>query len=172
MKNISDYFIVSFLMLIIIFGASRKIDIFKSFTEGVKDGVKISLKIFPNIFALIIAVELFTKTGVLDVLQRLLSPVLSFLGIYKEALGLIIVKPFSGSSSLAVLQTIFERYGVDSEVGIYSSIICASTETLFYVITTYLAAAGVKKTRYLIPAALTVDLFVLVAAGIVVRMSM
>ncbi|BCS80280.1 nucleoside recognition domain-containing protein [Anaerocellum diazotrophicum] len=172
MKNISDYLIVSFLLVIILLAAAKKIDVFKSFVEGVKDGLRISIKIFPNVFALIVAVELFTKTGVLDILQKLLSPVLSFFGIYKEVLGLIIIKPFSGSSSFAVLKDIFEKYGVDSDIGIYSSIICASTETLFYVITTYLAATNVKKTRYLIPVAIAVDFFVLIIAAMIVKMSM
>lgn len=171
MKNISDYLIASFLLMIILFAASKRIDVFKSFVEGVKDGLRISIRIFPNVFALIVAVELFTKTGVLDILQNLLSPVLSFFGIYKEAVGLIVIKPFSGSSSFAVLRDIFEKYGVDSEIGIYSSIICASTETLFYVITTYLAATNVKKTKYLIPAAIAVDFLVLIIAAMVVRMS-
>jgi len=171
MKNISDYLIVSFLLLVILFAVSKRIDVFKSFVEGVQDGLKISIKIFPNIFTLIIAVELFTKTGILNVLQTLLSPVLSFFGIYKEALGLIIIKPFSGSSSFAVLKDIFEKYGVDSEIGIYSSIICASTETLFYVIATYLAATNVKKTRYLIPVAAAVDFLVLIIAAVIVKIS-
>lgn len=171
MKNISDYLIASFLLMIILFAASKRIDVFKSFVEGVKDGLRISIRIFPNVFALIVAVELFTKTGVLDILQKLFSPVLSFLGIYKEAVGLIVIKPFSGSSSFAVLRDIFEKYGVDSEIGIYSSIICASTETLFYVITTYLAATNVKKTKYLIPVAIAVDFLVLIIAAMVVRMS-
>ncbi|ADQ39688.1 nucleoside recognition domain protein [Caldicellulosiruptor acetigenus I77R1B] len=171
MKNISDYLIASFLLMIILFAASKRIDVFKSFVEGVKDGLRISIRIFPNVFALIVAVELFTKTGVLDILQKLLSPVLSFFGIYKEAFGLIVIKPFSGSSSFAVLRDIFEKYGVDSEIGIYSSIICASTETLFYVITTYLAATNVKKTKYLIPVAIAVDFLVLIIAAMVVRMS-
>lgn len=171
-KMISDIIITSFIVFVLIFSLFKCTDSFKSFVEGVKDGIKISIKIFPNVFALILAVELFIKTGTVDMLGSFLGPILNKLGIFQEALGLIITKPFSGSASYAVLKDIFAKFGPDSQIGIYSSIICASTETLFYVITTYLAHTQVKKTRYLIPVAIAVDFIVLLVAAFLVKNSL
>ncbi|WP_039767248.1 nucleoside recognition domain-containing protein [Caldicellulosiruptor sp. F32] len=168
-KIISDIIITSFIVFVLIFSLFRSTDSFRSFVEGVKDGVKISIKIFPNVFALILAVELFIKTGAVDIFKTFLGPILNKLGIFQESLGLIMIKPFSGSASYVVLKDIFEKFGPDSQIGIYSSIICASTETLFYVITTYLACTQVKKTRYLIPVAIAVDFIVLLVAAFLVK---
>ncbi|WPX08662.1 nucleoside recognition domain-containing protein [Anaerocellum danielii] len=170
-KVISDLIIVSFIVFVFIFSIFHSNDSFKSFVEGVKDGIRISIRIFPNVFTLILAVELFTRTEALNVLVKLIGPILNQLGIFKEALGLLVIKPFSSSASYAVLKDIFSRYGPDSQIGIYSSIICASTETLFYVITTYLAQTKVKRTRYLIPVAVAVDFVVLLTAAFLVKSS-
>lgn len=171
-KMISDIIIVSFIVFTLIFSIFKCTDSFKSFVEGVKDGIRISIKIFPNVFALILAVELFIKTGAVELLENFLAPILRKLGIFPEALGLILTKPFSGSASYAVLKEIFTRFGPDSQPGIYSSIICASTETLFYVITTYFAHTQVKKTKYLIPVAIAVDFMVLIVAALLVKNSL
>lgn len=49
-------------------------------------------------------------------------------------------------------------YGVDSKLGIIASTIMASTETTLYTIAVYTSVVGVKKTRFVLLAALIGDL--------------
>jgi len=170
-QALSGFILVFFLGFILIYSVANSNDTLKSFTEGIKDGLRISLRIFPNVFALLFAIELFIKSGTSNVLGSIIWPFFKLFGIFKESLPLIIIKPFSGSASYGVVKDLFERYGVDSKIGIFSSIFCASTETLFYVITTYLAASRVKRTRYLIAASLIVDFIVIIICAKLVQMT-
>lgn len=170
-EKLSSFILLFTIASLLILSVIRSEDAFKSFTDGVKDGVRICLKIFPNIFALLLAVDLFIKSGAADILKDIIWPIFRPLGIFKEALLLIIIKPFSGSASYGVVKSIFEKYGPDSAIGLFCSIICASTETLFYVISTYLAPTKVKRTRYLIIVAILVDLAVIILSAKLVRMN-
>lgn len=60
-------------------------------------------------------------------------------------------------------------HGPDSYIGRVAAVMLGSTETTFYTIAVYFGAAGVKKTRYAIPAALTADLAGFMAAALAVR---
>ena len=48
--------------------------------------------------------------------------------------------------------------GPDSLIGRTAAIMLGSTETTFYVIAVYFGSAGIKKTRWAVPAALCADL--------------
>ncbi|NMA36987.1 MAG: spore maturation protein, partial [Papillibacter sp.] len=51
-----------------------------------------------------------------------------------------------------------------------TAVMMGSTETTFYTVAVYFGAAGIKKSRYAIPAALLADLAGFIAAGIMVRL--
>ena len=97
-------------------------------------------------------------SGALDALITLLEPLLSLLGIPPETGTLMLLRPISGSGALAVAGDLIAEHGADSIVGRTAAVMLGSTETTFYVIAVYFAAAGVKKTRYAVPAALCADL--------------
>ena len=59
--------------------------------------------------------------------------------------------------------------GVDSFIGRCTAVMLGSTETTFYVIAVYFGAAGIKKSRHAVPAALIADLVGFVAAAFFVR---
>ena len=70
----------------------------------------------------------------------------------------MLIRPISGSSSIAVATDIMKNYGVDSKIGIMASIIMGATETTLYTIAIYTSSVGIKKTRFVIFAALIADI--------------
>lgn len=156
------------IIVIISYSIYKKNNTFLSFVNGAKEGLKICISIFPTLFALIFAIELFVKTEFADFFKIVLRPLMYLLHIPEEALVVIILKPFSGSGALSYVKNIFERFGPDSKEGLFSSVYCASTETLFYVIATYLSVTKVRKIRYLIIVALLVDLTAIVLTSLII----
>ena len=96
-------------------------------------------------------------SGAVEILSSFLAPVFSVLGIPPETAMLILIRPISGSAALAVGADLMAEYGVDSPIGRTAAVMLGSTETTFYTISVYFGAAGIKKTRYTIPAALFAD---------------
>jgi spore maturation protein B len=131
--------IVVYVMFIIIYGSFKKINCYDSFKNGVFDNFKILLEIFPNILALVFAVEVFTESGVLILLNNIMSN----LKIPCEIIIQGLLKPISSSSSLIMMLKTFNNYGVDSKLGILSSIIQGCSDTTFYIITLYFSCVKI-----------------------------
>ena len=153
-----------------LYGAVRGVDVFEAMAAGVTDGLRVVVKIFPSLVALLTAVYMLRASGVLDALTHLLSPVLGALGIPSETGALMLLRPVSGSGALAVASELIAQYGADSPVGRTAAVMLGSTETTFYVIAVYFGAAGIKKTRYAVPAALCADLTGFVVSALTVRL--
>ena len=116
------------------------------------------------------AVYMLRASGAMDALAAALAPVLGLLGIPPETAALLLVRPVSGSGALAVGSQIMEQYGPDSAVGRTAAVMLGCSETTFYTVAVYFGAAGIRRTRYTIPAALTADLAAFVAAAWAVRL--
>jgi len=84
-------------------------------------------------------------------------PILNLLKMPAEILPLAILRPISGSASMAVATDIMTKFGVDSLIGLMSSTIMGSTETTLYTIAVYTSAVKIKKTRFVLIAALFAD---------------
>ena len=106
----------------------------------------------------------------MELLGGLLAPALGKLGIPPETAALLFVRPVSGSGALAIGSELMAQHGVDSYVGRVVAVMLGSTETTFYTVAVYFGAAGVKRTRYAIPAALIADLAGFMAAALAVRL--
>ena len=137
---------------------AKKQDVYAALTEGGLDGLKLLLSITPALVVLLTAVHMLRASGAISLLTKWLSPVSSFFGIPAETLPLVLLRPFSGSAALAVGADLMTVHGADSLIGRTAAIMLGSTETTFYTISVYFGAAGVRKTRYAIPAALIADL--------------
>ena len=124
----------------------------------------------PALVGLLTAVHMLRASGLLDWLAQALSPVLHLLGIPPETVGLMLIRPISGSGALGVGSELIQRYGPDSLIGRTAAVMLGSTETTFYTIAVYFGAAGIRNTRYAIPAALCADLCGFVAASWAVRL--
>ena len=101
---------------------------------------------------------MLNASGAVDILCRLLSPVFCFFGIPPEVCMLVLIRPISGSAALAIGTDLMTTYGVNTQIGRTAAIMLGSTETTFYAISVYCGAAGVHKTRYILPAALIADM--------------
>ena len=160
----------AFIAFAALYGALRGVDVFAAFADGVRDGLRVLLGIFPSLAALLTAVYMLRASGALDALTGLLSPLLGALGIPAETAPLMLIRPFSGSGALAVAGELIAAEGPDSLAGRTAAVMLGSTETTFYVIAVYFGAAGVKKTRWAIPAALCADLTGFIAASAFARL--
>ena len=160
---LSDFCIPLLLFYMVSYGLMTKTDIYKEFTEGAKDGFKVTFGILPTLIGLMTGVGMLRASGFLDVLAKLLSPVAEALLFPAELVPLVVVKLFSSSAATGLVLDIFKEFGPDSYLGTVTSLICSSTETVFYTMSVYFMAAGVKKTRYTLDGALLAT-----AAGIAV----
>lgn len=154
-----SYVVPILILLLLVFSITKKQNNYETFVKGAQKSLTLIFEIFANIVAIFVIIELFRQSGISEYLSKFLSPVLNFLGIPGELCELIILKPFSGSGSLALLSDIFTNYGVDSYIGRCASVIIASSETVFYVSSVYFSKTKVKNLGYAIPLALFVTVF-------------
>jgi spore maturation protein B len=150
----SNYILPFLFLILFIFVAGKKINAFDSFVEGAKKSLQICANIFPFFAAIFMAVQIFSVSGAAALLSRAVSPVFSLIGIPEELSQLVILRPFSGSGSLALVTEIYAKYGADSYVSRCASILMGSTETVFYLIAVYFTDTQVKKLRYALPVGL------------------
>lgn len=146
------------ILLIIIYGIIEKNKVYDTFLEGAKEGVQVVVNIFPTLIGIFLAVGALRTSGILDLVVNLIKPVINILKIPAEIMPLAILRPISGSASMAVATDIMSKYGVDNLIGQIASTIMGSTETTFYTIALYTSAVGVKKIRYVLVAALVADI--------------
>ena len=166
----TDLIVPGILLLVSLVSLSKKQDVYATLVEGAGGGLKILLSIVPSLVMLLTAVSMLRASGAMTTLGGLAEPVFSFLGIPPETAMLVLIRPISGSAALAVGADLMAAYGPDSRIGRTAAIMLGSTETTFYTISIYFGAAGVRKTRYTIPAALTADLVGFCMASLTARL--
>lgn len=157
MKDLSDYILPTIVVLIVLYGGFKGVDVFNVFIDGAKSGFKTVFNIIPSLIALLLSINMLKASGGLDVLLSLLSPIGDFLGIPRDIIPLTILSPISGSGSLGVYEGILKDFGPDSFIGRCASVMMGSTETTFYTLALYYGSIGVKKTRHTVPSALCAD---------------
>ncbi|MBQ3054582.1 MAG: spore maturation protein [Oscillospiraceae bacterium] len=152
------------------FALVRRCDLYPALVRGAAEGLTTAKKILPPVVVLLSAVYLFRASGAMDVLVRLLSPILTPLGIPPECAPLLLIRPLSGSAALAAGADIIATYGVDSLIGRTAAVMLGSSETTFYVISVYFGSLGIKKTGSAVPAALFSDFIGALAAALTTRL--
>ena len=157
------------ILFIIIYGVREKNKVFDSFLDGAKEGIKTTLSILPTLVGLFFAIGALRSSGVLDLITKIVSPLLNFLSFPSELVPLSLLRPISGSGSIAVATDIMKNCGVDTLIGNIASTIMGSTETTLYTIAIYTSCVKVKKTRYILLAALTADVVGIIVSNIVCR---
>lgn len=172
MKIINYISIIAMPMIILIIlsqALKEKKSVFDIFLKGAFDGVEISLKIFPTLIGLFVAVGMLRSSGVLECITKMITPMLSFFGFPKDVVPLALLRPISGSSSIAVATDIMKNNGVDSFEGILASVIMGSTETTLYTIAVYTSSVKIKDTRKILIPALIADFTGIVVSLIICR---
>ena len=153
----TKYIVPIFIFSVLLFGFFRKTDQYSCFIDGAKDGISTAIQILPALIALLSAIGMMKASGLMELLVNLLTPLTSRLKIPTEILPLMLMRPISGSGSLAIVSDLLKTYGPDSKIGLIASVMMGATETTFYAISVYFSAAGIKKIRYTIFAALAAD---------------
>lgn len=145
------------ILIIIFYGLIEKQNTFDIFLEGAKEGIQIVVNIFPSLLGLFLAINVLRTSGIIEAFTNLALPLLNLLKIPSEILPLVLLRPISGSASMAIATDIMNNLGVDSLIGLITSTIMGSTETTLYTIAIYTSAIKIKKTRFVLIAALLAD---------------
>ena len=139
---------------ILLYAFSKHVPVYDTFIEGAKDGFKTVLGIAPTIVGLMVAVGMLRASGAFDLLSNLISPLTDYLGYPAETVPLTLMRLVSSSASTGLLLDLFERYGPDSFLGRFVSIMMSSTETVFYTMSIYFMSIKITKTRFTLAGAL------------------
>ena len=145
---LSYYMIPLLIFYIVGFGLLMKVDVYQEFVKGAKDGMQTVVDLLPTLIGLLMSVGILSSSGALDMVAEWLSPLADAFGFDAELIPVSFVKLFSSSAATGLVLDIFEKYGPDSVLGKTVSILCSSTETVFYTMSVYFIAAKVKKTRW------------------------
>lgn len=170
MEAIGAFVLPVSVCLIVLFGLFRKVPVFDSFVLGAKEGFSSTINLLPTLIGLVMSVTMLKASGALDVFSSFLMPFLQKIGIPQQVIPLLLLRPISGSGSLAILNQILSTDSPDSFVGRVASVLMGSTETTFYAIAVYYGAVGIKKTRHTIPAAVSSDIAAFLLSVLVVHL--
>ncbi len=150
----ADYILPALLILLMAIGLVKKVPLFDAFTRGAQEALRLVASVFPYLAAIFVCIVLFRTSGMGEMLAKVLTPVCNAVGVPPELTELIVVRPLSGSGSLAVLEDVYATYGADSHIGRCASVIVGSSETVFYISAVYFGTVRNKKLRYGLPLAL------------------
>lgn len=156
-------------LLVFGFALFKKVRIYDEFSQGVKEAVNFTISLIPCLASIFMMCEVFEASGLSDGLTKLLSPVFGFLGIPPELTKLVLIKPFSGSGSIAYLNEIISEYGADSYITRCACVCFGSSETVFYISAVYFAGLKVKKLTMPIIAVLIATLLSTIVACLLCR---
>ncbi len=168
----TDYIVPLLLLLTSAIALHKKEDAYSLMLDGAAEGLRLVISLVPTLVLLLTAVTMLRASGGIDVISSYCAPVFDFFGIPPQTAMLVLIRPISGSAALAVGAELMAEHGVDSLIGRTAAVMLGSTETTFYTISVYFGAAGIKKTRYTVPAALLADFTGFFMASLTVRLMM
>ncbi len=154
MNLFSNILIPFILFMIILYGKIKGIDIYDSFIRGAFEGIKTTYKIGPYILGIFLAIGIFKVGYGLEIIEAIFYPILKVFSIPKELLSLIIIKPLSGSGTLAMYKEVIGRVGIDSIKEKMGATIVGSSETIFYTMAIYYGNLKIKNIRHTLVCAL------------------
>lgn len=167
MNLISKIIIPLFVLLIILYGAKKKVNVYDSFLIGAKEGLVMVFHIAPTIIAMVFAVNIFLDSRFLEGILSFLKPFLTSTNIPMDIIPMALLRPISGTASLAIMNDIFINFGPDSFIGRLASTLQGCTDTTIYVLALYFGSIKVTKTRYSLKVGLFADLCGIIAAFII-----
>ena len=158
MNTLSKIVIPLFVFFIVFYCFIKKVNLYDSFLEGAKEGLHISVNIFPNVLAMVFAINIFLDSNFVYEILRVFEGFLMKFNIPLDILPMAILRPISGTATLAIMNDIFMSYGPDSYAGRLASVLQGCTDTTIYVLALYFGSIGVKKIRYSLVVGLIADL--------------
>ena len=152
------------ILLIIVYGIWRGVNVFDTFLRGAEKGFTVVVKILPTLIGLMAAVGILRTSGFLEILGSLIGGITSYIGFPGELVPLALVRMFSSSAATGLVLDIFKEYGTDSRMGLIASVMMCCTESVFYTMSVYFMSVKIKKTRYTLAGALIATLTGIVAS--------
>ncbi len=165
----TDYIVPVLLLAVSLIALRKKENAYELLLNGAADGLKLLVSLIPTLILLLTAVTMLRASGAVELFSKYCAPVFHLFGIPPETAMLVLIRPISGSAALAIGADLMLEHGVNSLIGRTAAVMLGSTETTFYTISVYFGAAGVRKTRYTVAAALIADLTGFVVASFTVR---
>ena len=166
----TDYIVPLILLSVSLLALHRRENGYDILLRGASEGMVLIKNILPSLILLLTAVHMLRASGAVEALSHMAAPVFRLFGIPPETAMLVLIRPISGSAALAVGAELMAQYGVDSQIGRTVAVMLGSTETTFYTISVYFGAAGIRNTRYTLPAALFADFVGFFMASFTVKM--
>jgi len=166
----SQFIIPLVIFYIVGYGMLNKNNVYDDFVEGAKDGMKTVIGIMPTLIGLMVAVGILRTSGFLTFLSSQLQFFTDKISLPAPLVPIILMRLFSSSAATGLTLDVFKEYGTDSYIGLLTSIVMSCTEAVFYVMSVYFIAAGVKKTRWTLPGALIATTAGVVASVVITRM--
>lgn len=166
-SGMGNFILFSTMILFILSGFIKKINVYDKFIEGAKEGFSVAIKIIPYLVAMLVAIAVLRASGVLDGFVDLMEDFFAILGFdtqFVKALPTAILKPLSGSGARAMMIETMQTYGADSFASFVSSVVQGSTETTFYVLALYFGAVRISNVGAALPCALLADLAGIISA--------
>ena len=156
------YFLPVLLLVCLFAALLKRVSVYRAFCKGAGEAIPLAHSLFPFLCAVLVMSELMRLSGVTAFLGEACAPFLSLLGIPKELSPLLLMKPFSGSASLATLAELCKAYGTESAIARCAAVVYGSSETVFYVTAVYFSGTG--KRKFFFPVAVSLVIGLLTAA--------
>ena len=150
----ADYVVPGLVVLLLVCAAWKRLPAYDLFVRGAGEGIRTAVAVMPNLAAMLCAIELMNASGLMEAFCGVLSPVMTSLGLPGETAPLLLLRPLSGSASLAALEEILSNYGPDSRIGLFASTVMGSSETIFYTMCVYTSSCSKKDAGYALPCSL------------------
>jgi spore maturation protein B len=161
---LSQVMIPLLILYIVGFGLISGVPVYDCFIRGAKEGLNTVVKILPSLIGLMTATGVLRASGLLDWIAAALGHIFPE-NIFPSALiPLSVVRLFSSSAATGLLLDLYKEYGTDSRIGLTASLMMCCTETVFYTMSVYFSAAGIKKTRHTLCGALLASLAGIIAS--------
>jgi spore maturation protein SpmA len=152
-----------------LYAALRGVTVYEEFIEGAKEGIQVALRIFPYLVAILVAVGIFRAAGGIDILSRLMAPLLDLIGLPTQVLPLVLVRPLSGSAATGLFAEIVKACGPDSYAAQLAGTILGGTETTLYVLAVYFGSVAIRRGRHALAAGLLADTAGVAASLVICR---
>ena len=166
----SNVILFTVIMLFILLGVRKKVNVYEAFIEGAADGFSVAIKIIPYLIAILVAIGVFRASGAMEWMISGIAWCFESVGINTDFVGALptaFMKPLSGSGARGMMVDAMTIHGADSFVGRVACTIQGSADTTFYILAVYFGSVGIKKTRYALTCGLIAD-FVGITAAILI----
>jgi len=161
-------FMLSFFPL---YATLRGVPVYEQFVEGAKEAWGTAQRTIPYLVAMLVAIGMLQKAGVIDLLTHWISPLLGAVGFPADLLPMVLMRPLSGSATNGLFVELVQRlHDPDGFVSRLAGTIYGSTETTFYVLTVYFGSVSIRRTRHAVITGLTADAVAVIASVLFCRL--